>query len=72
MELSPPDIYMDPIVNYVLFRAKTKEVEHAADQGAAGGYRQLAEMLLGTKAGIDKAFSPVQNTPGATPTPAGL
>lgn len=72
VDLSPADIFMDPIVNYVLFRAKSKEVEHAADQGAAGAYRQLAETLLGAKAGIDKAFSPVQNTPGATPTPAGL
>lgn len=71
-DLSPADIYMDPIVNYVLFRAKSKEVEHASDQGAAGAYRQLAETLLGTKGGVDKAFSPVQNTPGATPTPAGL
>jgi hypothetical protein len=71
-DLSPPDIYLDPIVNYVLFRAKSKEAEHAADLATAGAYRQLAEVLLGAKAGVDKAFSPVQNTPGATPTPAGL
>ncbi len=72
VDLSPPDIYLDPIVNYVLFRAKAKEVEHAADQAAAAGYRQLAGELLGVKGGVDKAMSPVQNTPGATPTPAGF
>jgi len=72
VDLSPSDIYLDPIVNYVLFRAKAKEVEHAADQSAAAGYRMLAGELLGVKGAVDKAFSPVQNTPGATPTPAGL
>lgn len=71
-QLSPSDIYMDPIINYVLFRAKAKEIEHAADQSAAAGYRALAAELLGAKVSVDKAFSPVQNHPGATPTPAGL
>jgi hypothetical protein len=70
--LSPPDIYLDPMINYVLFRAKAKEIEFAADQAAAAGYRALAGELLGVKGGVDKAFSPVQNSPGATPTPAGL
>jgi hypothetical protein len=72
VDLTPADVYLDAIVNYVLFRAKSKEVEHAADQATAAGYRALAAELLGFKGSIDKLFSPVQNTPGATPTPAGM
>ena len=70
--LSPPDIYLDPMINYVLFRAKAKEIEFAGDQAAAAGYRQLAGEMLGVKSGVDKVFSPIQNSPGATPTPAGM
>ena len=70
--LSPADIYIDPLINYVLSRAKSKETEFAADQAAAAVYLDLAKMLLGAKTGTDKAFSPIQNTPGAVATPAGL
>lgn len=72
VDLTPSDVFLDAVVNFVLSRAKSKETEHAADIAAAGAYRQLAEAILGVKATADKAMSPVQNTPGATPTPAGM
>lgn len=72
VDLSPPDVYLDPMVNYVLSRAKAKEIEHAADVQAAAAYRQLAEMLLAGKVAVDKAFAPAQNDRGGLPTPAGM
>lgn len=72
VDLTPPDVYLDPIVNYCLFRAKSKEVEHAADAAAAAGYRQLAELLLTGKVASDRAFAVRANRPGDPPPPSGV
>lgn len=61
------DIYLEPLFNYVLFRAYSKDAEYAANAALAQGYLQLAMTLLGVKTGKDFAFSPEANKPGVTP-----
>ena len=51
LTLSPDDLFLDPLVNYVLHRAYSKDSDHAKNAELSAGYRQLAEMLLVGKKG---------------------
>jgi hypothetical protein len=65
--LSIPAIYSEPLFNYVLFRAYSKDAEFAANAALAQGYLQVCTTLLGIKTSKDFAFSPEANTQGVTP-----
>ncbi len=65
--LGVPDIYGEAILNYVLFRAYSKDADFAANAGLAQGYLQLFTTLLGIKTSKDFAFSPDANRAGLTP-----
>jgi len=64
-DLSLDDVFMDPLLNYVLHRAYGKDADHAKNAALSAGYRQLAEMLLQGKSKSDAVFSPDFNTPNA-------
>jgi hypothetical protein len=70
VELSVPDIYMDPVLNYVLFRAYGKDAAFAKNMALAAGYRQAAAEALGAKIKADALFSPDLNSPGGSPSAA--
>lgn len=62
-DLSLDDVFMDPLLNYVLHRAYGKDADHAKNAELSAGYRQLTELLLAGKSGSDARFSPDFNTP---------
>lgn len=66
IDLTPDDVFMDPLLNYVMFRALSKDADFAQNVGLAAGYRQAFEGVLGIKAKADADFSPAANTPGGT------
>lgn len=61
------DIYAEPLLNYVMFRAYSKDAEYGANAQLATGYFTVFSNLLGIKTSKDFAFSPDANKPGATP-----
>lgn len=67
-DLSIDDVFMDPLLNYVLHRAYCKDADHAKNAALAAGYRQLAELLLAGKSKADAVYSPDLNTPHAAVT----
>lgn len=68
--LSPPDIYLDPLLNYVLARAYGKDATFAQNKVLADGYNAAFLALLGVKTQADARFSPDLNSPGAMPSAA--
>lgn len=67
--ISLSDIYAEPLLNYVMFRAYSKDAEYGANAQLATGYYQVFSSLLGIKTSKDFAFSPDANKPGGTPSP---
>lgn len=65
--LTIPEIYKDIMVNYVLFRAYSKDAEHAANAGLASTYLQILNSLTGVKLSKDVAFQPALNVRGDMP-----
>lgn len=63
-DLSLDDIYLDPVLNLVLFRAYSKDADFAQNVQLAASYRAMAESLLGSKIGTDAKFSPDLNSAG--------
>lgn len=61
------DIYAEPLLNYAMFRAYSKDAEYGANAQLATGYFQVFTSLLGIKTSKDFAFSPDANKPGGTP-----
>jgi hypothetical protein len=53
-----PDTYMTPIIDWVLYRAYSKDSEHPANEGRAGAYYQAFTTSLGTKTASDAAVMP--------------
>ena len=70
--LALADIYAEPLLNYVLFRAYNKDAEYAATSQLAVSYFQAFQAMLGIKTSKDVAFSPDLNSKGANPNPAAL
>lgn len=66
-ELTVNDLYADPLTNYVLFRAYSKDSEVAINAGLAQSYMQIFMSMLGIKTTKDFAFSPDANNPGIIP-----
>ena len=67
--LSISDIYQDVILNYVLYRAYSKDAEYASNAALAGGYLNVVNQMLGIKTQKDVAFSPDLNSKGSSPAP---
>jgi hypothetical protein len=59
LDVSPE--YMDPIVNYVVYRANSKDDEYS-NAAIAGAYLQAFDAMIGTKTQADAQHSP--NQPG--------
>lgn len=70
--LAVADIYQDIIVNYVLFRAYSKDAEHAANASMAATYLQIVNSLAGVKLSKDVAFAPQLNSRGDPPNAAAI
>lgn len=68
--LAVADIYCDPLLNYVLFRAYSKDAEFAQNAALSAGYLQTMQGLLGIKTSKDAAFSPDLNSKGKTTAPS--
>jgi hypothetical protein len=66
-KLTLDDIYIDPLVNYVLFRCYSKDAQFAQNAQLASMYLQSCMLMLGVKTKKDVAFSPDLNSKGALP-----
>ena len=67
--LSISDIYQDVILNYVMYRAYSKDAEYASNAALAGGYLNVVNQMLGIKTQKDVAYSPDLNSKGSSPAP---
>lgn len=56
-ELDLPDIYMSPIVDYVAYRAFSKDADYAANQERAIDHRQTFYTSLGATAAVNSGES---------------
>ena len=70
--LSVSDIYLEAVVNYVLYRAYSKDAEFAQNAQLAAGYLQTVYSMLGIKTQKDVAFSPDLNSKGSQPNAAAI
>jgi hypothetical protein len=61
--LSLPDIYADDVLNLILYRAYSKDIEYAGNAERAGGYLQLVTASLGAEIAATIAVKP-QAKPG--------
>lgn len=66
-DLTVTDAYLEAIVNYVLFRAYSKEADFGANAQLAQGYLALFSAVVGAKTQKDVAFSPAVNRKGGDP-----
>ena len=66
------DIYMDPLLNYVLFRCYSKDAQFAQNGQLASAYLQTCMSMLGVKTKSDVAFSPDLHSRGAVPDAAAI
>jgi len=66
-DLGIEEIYMDPLLNYVLFRCYSKDAQFVQNAQLAGGYMNTFINMLGVKTKKDVAFSPDMNTKGGQP-----
>lgn len=64
------DIYADPLLNYVLYRAYSKDADFAQNASLSTSYFQIFGSMLGLKTSKDAAFSPDLNSRGKTTSPA--
>jgi predicted Rdx family selenoprotein len=53
-----PDIYVNPILDYILYRAYAKDSEYAANAQRAGGHFQAYSAALGAGVQADAATAP--------------
>ena len=56
-----PDIYMNPILDYVLYRAYSKDTEYAGNQQRSSAHYQAFQNTLLQKSQSDLTTSPNQN-----------
>lgn len=57
-----PDIYVNPILDYILYRAYAKDSEYAANAQRAQGHFQAYAAALGAGVQADTATSPVDDS----------
>lgn len=67
--LAVADIYADPLLNYVLYRAYSKDAEFAQNAALAASYLGTFNSMLGIKTSKDAAYSPELHSKGRTTSP---
>jgi hypothetical protein len=67
--LSPDDVFIDPLLNYVLHRIYAKDADFAQNAQLSAGYLAACTQALTGKTRTDAAFSPDFNSTGGRPTP---
>jgi hypothetical protein len=65
------DIYQNPLLDWVLYRAFSKDAEFAANQELAVKHLSAFQTALGIKSEVDMATSPNKNAPPFNPNSAG-
>lgn len=70
--ISVSDIYADPLLNYTLHRAYSKDAEFAQNFQLSATYLQIFQQMLGIKTQKDVAYSPDLNSKGSLPNAAAL
>lgn len=70
--LTVADIYLESVLNYVMYRAYSKDAEFSQNPQLAAGYLQTVYSMLGIKTQKDVAFSPDLNSKGAMPNAAAI
>lgn len=70
--LAISDLYLDTVLNYVMYRAYSKDADFSANANLATGYLQVVYSMLGIKTQKDVAFSPDMNSKGAMPSVAAI
>jgi hypothetical protein len=58
------DVYANALIDYILFRAYSKDAEYTANDGRAMAARKSFENTLGLKAVADASAQPANNTAG--------
>jgi hypothetical protein len=66
-DLELAETYFDSTLNYVLFRAYSKDTEFTSNPQIAGAYLAAFNSMMGIKTQKSNAFSPVINRKGDTP-----
>ena len=61
--ISLPDVYMNPILDFVLYRAYSKDTEYAGNVQRASTHYQGFQNSLGQKSQSDMSYSPNQAAP---------
>jgi hypothetical protein len=61
------DVYATALVNYILYRAYSKDAEYAANAALASGYYGQFMTLLGAKVAAETATAPAQALGGFNP-----
>jgi hypothetical protein len=66
-DLGLPETYFDATLNYLLFRAYSKDTEFTSNPQIAGAYLAAFNNMMGIKTLKANAFSPVMNRKGDVP-----
>jgi hypothetical protein len=70
--LDVTDIYAEPLLNYVMYRAYSKDAEFSTNAQLSGSYLSIFNSLLGIKTQKDASYSPDLNSKGASPNAAAI
>ena len=70
VNINLPDIYLNPLVNYTLFRAYSKDAEYAQNGVLAQKYYELFMGAVTGKTAVEQAVNPNQNIGGFNPNMA--
>lgn len=70
--LTVSDVYLEAVLNYVMYRSYSKDAEFSQNPQLAAGYLQTVYSMLGIKTQKDVAFSPDLNSKGSMPSAAAL
>lgn len=65
--LTPPDTFIDPALNYTLFRCYAKDSDDSHNAQLAALYRGACDSALGVKTSADAKFSPAMNSGNTRP-----
>lgn len=70
--LTVSSIYLESVLNYLMYRAYSKDAEFSQNPQLAAGYLQTVYSMLGIKTQKDVAFSPDLNSKGSMPNAAAI
>lgn len=71
VNINLPDIWMNSLINYTMFRAYSKDAEYAANGALAQKYYELFMASITGKTAVEQAVSPNQNIGGFNPNLVG-